>query len=480
MAEPRTINDLFKQSMERFGSNVVMRFKRDRQWHDITGAALRERVWNVALALDREGVAPGDRVALLAESCPEWSLTDYAILATGAVNVPIYPTQTVDQVAYILRDSGARTLFVSNVRQLKRVRGALDGFKAKERPRVILFEAPKEGGLEEGMTTLGDLEGIGAAERAARPGRFEEIAARAEPEDLATIIYTSGTTGEPKGVMLTHRNLVSNALSSGSVFELRPDDSALSFLPLSHVFERTVLYIYLSFGVQINYARGVETVAEDIKEVRPTVVTAVPRLFEKIYATINKRAAEATPFQQKIFNRAIEVGREVAVRRDRGQRVPVRMALEHRVLDAQGRPIEGLRAAGVPIIGTSPGDINRAGDRELFKQILDQLGASALAERGRSGVVRQDPRPRTRARSRRLGALESAGDARHQADVHDRLVVRPEKLERAPEVAGRWLGGLRVHRARGKHPSSHAGRRWPEARCCSAPARGSVEICASD
>ena len=333
MAEPRTINDLFRQSMERFGSNVVMRFKRDRQWHDITGAALRERVWNVALALDREGVAPGDRVALLAESCPEWSLTDYAILATGAVNVPIYPTQTVDQVAYILRDSGARTLFVSNVRQLKRVRGALDGFKAKERPRVILFEAPKEGGLEEGMTTLGDLEGIGAAERAARPGRFEEIAARAEPEDLATIIYTSGTTGEPKGVMLTHRNLVSNALSSGSVFELRPDDSALSFLPLSHVFERTVLYIYLSFGVQINYARGVETVAEDIKEVRPTVVTAVPRLFEKIYATINKRAAEATPFQQKIFNRAIEVGREVAVRRDRGQRVPVRMALEHRVLD---------------------------------------------------------------------------------------------------------------------------------------------------
>ncbi|MFN0085018.1 MAG: AMP-dependent synthetase/ligase [Blastocatellia bacterium] len=339
MTEPRTINDLFRQSMERFASNVVMRFRRDKTWQGITGAELRERVWNVALALDREGVNPGDRIALLAESCPEWSLTDYAILAVGAVNVPIYPTQTVDQVAYILRDSGARMLFVSNARQLKRVRQALDSFKAKERPRIILFEDPKEGASpdsppsEDGLTTLGALERIGAAERAAHPGRFEEISRRAAAEDLATIIYTSGTTGEPKGVMLTHRNLVSNALDSGSVFELEPNDTALSFLPLSHVFERTVLYIYLSFGVQINYARGVETVAEDIKEVRPTIVTAVPRLFERIYATINKRAAEATPFRQKIFNRAIEVGREVAVRRDQGKRVPVRMMLEHAALD---------------------------------------------------------------------------------------------------------------------------------------------------
>jgi long-chain acyl-CoA synthetase len=333
MAEPRTINDLFEQSMEKFGANVVMRFRRDKRWHDITGAELRERVRNVAAALHRDGAAPGDRVALLAESCPEWSLTDYAILANGAVNVPIYPTQTVDQVGYILRDSGARTLFISNMRQLKRVRAALESFKGKERPRIILFEEPKEGGIEDGATTLAELEKRGAAENAAHPGLFGEIAARASAEDLATIIYTSGTTGEPKGVMLTHRNLVSNALNSGSVFELEPNDTALSFLPLSHVFERTVLYIYLSFGVQINYARGVETVAEDIREVRPTIVTAVPRLFEKIYATINKRAAEATPFQQKIFNRAIEVGREVAVRRDKGKRVPLRMAMEHRVLD---------------------------------------------------------------------------------------------------------------------------------------------------
>src|SRR5262249_29051586 len=194
---------------------------------------------------------------------------------------------------------------------------------------VILDEPQKEekreGKNENHITTIAALEEAGMKQRANQPELFDQLSGQAKPDDLATIIYTSGTTGEPKGVMLSHRNLVSNALNSGRVFDLRPDDTALSFLPLSHVFERTVRYIYMSFGVQINFARGVETVAEDLKEVRPSVVTAVPRLFEKIYATINKRAAEASPFKQKIFNRAIEVGREVAILRDKGKPVPVKL-----------------------------------------------------------------------------------------------------------------------------------------------------------
>ncbi|MGH9754991.1 MAG: AMP-dependent synthetase/ligase [Blastocatellia bacterium] len=335
---PQTINELFNQAMRERADQVVMRYKRDRRWHDITGAQLDERVRNLALALHRLGVRAGDRVALLAESCPEWSITDYAILANGAINTPIYPTQAVDQVEYILRNSGARMLFISNTKQLRRIQPALDSFKSKERPRLILFEEPKEEKLKEekkagAITILAELEKVGQEERALNPQLYERLSAQSDPDDLATIIYTSGTTGEPKGVMLTHHNLVSNALESGKVFDLRPDDSALSFLPLSHVFERTVLYIYMSFGVQINFARGVETVAEDIKDVRPTVVTAVPRLFEKIYATINKRAAEQSPMKQKIFHRAVEVGREVAILKDRGARVPVRLALELKILD---------------------------------------------------------------------------------------------------------------------------------------------------
>jgi long-chain acyl-CoA synthetase len=323
--------------MRKRARQVVMRYKRDKKWHDIPGAQLLERVRNLALALRRLGVHPGDRVALLAESCPEWSVADYAILANGAVNVPIYPTQTVDQVEFILRNSGAQVLFLSNAKQLRRVLPALDSLKSKERPRLILFEPPKESNPEGGkggeFTSLADLESMGREDGERDPQAFEKLSAQTGPEDLATIIYTSGTTGEPKGVMLSHRNLVSNALNSGKVFDLRPDDTALSFLPLSHVFERTVLYIYMSFGVQINFARGVETVAEDIKEVRPSVVTAVPRLFEKIYATINKRAAEQPPMKQRIFHRAVDVGREVAILRDQGKHVPLILRLELKALD---------------------------------------------------------------------------------------------------------------------------------------------------
>lgn len=332
--EPRTINELFSQAVERRSDRVVMSYKRDKKWHDITGAQLRERVRNLALGLHRLGVRAGDRVALLAESCPEWSMTDYAILSTGAVNVPIYPTQALDQVAFILRNSGARVLFVGSGKLLRRIQPALGLLKKEERPQLILFEQPKDDKEKvDGMMLMEELESSGAELCAQQPELFQQLASQAQAEDLATIIYTSGTTGEPKGVMLTHRNLVSNVLNSGSVFDLRPDDVALSFLPLSHVFERTVLYIYLSFGVQICFARGVETVAEDIKEVRPTVVTAVPRLFERIYATINKRAAEAPPMKQKIFHRAVEVGRQVAILKDQGKSVPLRLALELKVLD---------------------------------------------------------------------------------------------------------------------------------------------------
>ncbi len=330
--EPRTLNELFNQAVQNRADRVVMSYRRDKKWHDITGADLFDRVRKIALGLKKLGVEAGDRIALLAESCPEWSMADYAILANAAINVPIYPTQAVDQVAFILRNSSARVLFISGQRQLRRIQPALESLKGRERPRLILFEEPKDL-KDKDILSLSWLESRGAEELARQPDQYDQMVKQAGSDDLATIIYTSGTTGEPKGVMLTHYNLVSNALRSGEVFDLHDDDVSLSFLPLSHVFERTVLYIYMWLGVRICYARGVETVAEDIKDVRPTVVTAVPRLFEKIYATINKRAAEATPFQQKIFHRSIGVGREVAMLKDQGKRIPLKLRLEHRLMD---------------------------------------------------------------------------------------------------------------------------------------------------
>ncbi len=335
---PGTLNELFLQSIERRGSGVVFSWRKNKEWLEMTAPEVKRRVVRLALGLHGLGVATGDRVALLAESRPEWSLTDYAILANGAVNVPIYPTQAVDQVGFILRNSGARILFVSGGRLLQRIGPALKGMEESERPRVILFDRPEAGDSGAGsgdgsLMGLKDLEEAGEAIEREEPGLFERLAERAGPDDLATIIYTSGTTGVPKGVMLTHRNLVSNTISAGDIFQLEENDIGLSFLPLSHVFERTVLYIYMWRGVRICFARGVETVAEDIKQVRPTIVTAVPRLFERIYATINKRVADATPMQQRIFHRAIRVGRQVAVLRDARRRVPLWLSLEHRLHD---------------------------------------------------------------------------------------------------------------------------------------------------
>lgn len=327
--EPRTINEMFNRAVQQRADQVVMSSKRDNQWLDLTGSELNHRVRNVTVALHQLGLRTGDRVAILAESSPQWSISDYAILANAAITVPIYPTQALDQVEFILRNSGARILFVSSNKQLRRIQPALDSLKSKERPRLIIFEEPKGNSL----MSLVELNKLGAEEHERNSHLYDQLAAQSNPHDVATIIYTSGTTGEPKGVMLSHHNLISNVLRTGEVFDLHDDDVALSFLPLSHVFERTVLYIYMGFGVHVCFARSAESVAEDIKEVRPTIVTAVPRLFEKIYATINKRAAEATPFKQKIFHRAIEVGREFAVLKDQGKRIPIGLALEHKLMD---------------------------------------------------------------------------------------------------------------------------------------------------
>jgi long-chain acyl-CoA synthetase len=335
--EPRTINEVFSRAISRRAADVVMRYKTDRVWHDISGHEMDERVRNVALGLHSLGIRRGDRVAILAESCPEWCISDYAILACGAITVPIYPTQALDQVGFILRNSGTRVLFVSSAKLLKRVWGILDSVKEEADIEIILFEeAREEEKRAPQTTTLATIEARGAQERTRQPQLYQQLLSAPnapEPDDIATIIYTSGTTGEPKGVVLTHRNLVFDTLSAGSIFQLKPDDVALSFLPLSHVFERTVLYIYMHYDVPVAFARGVETVGEDIKEVKPTILTAVPRLFERIYATINKRAAEAPPLQQRIFQRALRVGRQYAVLLDQGKSIPIALALEHRMMD---------------------------------------------------------------------------------------------------------------------------------------------------
>jgi long-chain acyl-CoA synthetase len=321
--KPETLVELLKQSAEARPDREALRFKQNKSWVSMTAEALLARVSNVTLGLYQLGIHKSDRVAILAESGPLWTITDYAVLANGAVNVPIYPTQPPHQVEYILRESEPKLLFVSTARQMKRVDAALRNFPDL---RIISFQAI-EGA--ENVTTFDALEAEGAKLAADRPELFELISADVQPSDLASIIYTSGTTGEPKGVMLTHSNIIFNALASGEFLGIERDGLMLSFLPLSHIFERMVLYLCLHYQVQINYATGIETVATDIQEVRPTLMSTVPRLLEKIYARMQKKAADEGGIKQKIFDWSLGVAR----RSSRLATLPPLLELQRAVAD---------------------------------------------------------------------------------------------------------------------------------------------------
>ncbi|HWH76327.1 MAG TPA: AMP-binding protein, partial [Candidatus Binatus sp.] len=287
------------------------------------------RVRHVALGLADAGICAGDRIALISENRPEWSIVDLAILSAGAVTVPLYTTQSVDQIEYILRDSGARALMVSGGRVLKHAR---KGFEASHLEHVIVFDADSAGGLP-GATSLAAIEGRGAEILSSNPRAFHELTAQGKFEDLATIIYTSGTTGEPKGVMLTHENFISNVRSITVGLPISPADVSLSVLPLSHIFERSVFYVFCYVGVSVHYAASIEQVGEFLREVRPTIMTAVPRLFEKVYHRIVKKGMSAGGMKSKIFERSLAVGQRYAELKDKKQRVPLSLKARHALAD---------------------------------------------------------------------------------------------------------------------------------------------------
>ncbi len=326
-ANPQTLNELFKQAVTSCSARDVVRFKADKQWTGLTGEKFLERVRNLALGLYRRGIRKGDKVAILAESGVQWSLSDYAILANGAINVPIYPTQAPDQVEYILRDSEPKLLFISTARQMRRVDAVLKKF-----PDLLIV--PFQIGIEgEQILSFTVLEEEGGQLAAEKPELFDVLSSDVQPADLASIIYTSGTTGEPKGALLTHANITFNALAAGAYLKIEPDNDMLSFLPMSHIFERMVLYLCLHFGVTINFAGGIETVANDMRDVRPTLMSAVPRLLEKIYARVQKNASEGGKLKKRIFDWASGVANRLADYYAEGKPVPPLLLLQRALAD---------------------------------------------------------------------------------------------------------------------------------------------------
>lgn len=326
---PQTIPHFCLESFRRNNKPDALSYKIGDKWKHLSGTEVIEQIKKIALGLAGLGVKAGDRVAIISENRPEWSLTDLAILSLRAVNVPIYTTQAIEQIRFILENSGAKMLCISGSKILKHAEEAIKSVERLE--RLIFFDAGAVPGSDGRATTISAIKTLGEERLRTEPEAFENYLKEIESSDLATIIYTSGTTGEPKGVMLTHENFVSNIMSISSGLPIRSSDRSLAVLPLSHIFERTVFYVLCANGVAINYCAAFDQLASHLQEVKPTIMTAVPRLFEQVYHKIVKKGKSAGGWKTSLFEWALRVGQEYWTARDTHEKVSASLAAKQAV-----------------------------------------------------------------------------------------------------------------------------------------------------
>jgi long-chain acyl-CoA synthetase len=339
--EIKTLNDIYTVTctLERAAAT---KFKRGGRWVDTSVDEFRDTVRYFATGLFHLGLKPGDRVAILSENRPEWAMADFAILASAAVTVPVYPTLLGWQIEYILNDSGAVAVICSNEEQMKKVAGIRD--HCPHIHNVIVCDPPPA--LPDGVLSFEAVVDTGrSADDAAARARFDELRAKPAPGDVATLVYTSGTTGNPKGAMLTHGNVASNVLATCKVLPIEHGMTGLSILPLSHILERMGDYCYFYRGCTIAYAESVLKVSDNLREIRPHLFAAVPRLFEKMRTAIMDNVAVQPASKQKIFRWALGIAE---------RRLPYRLS---------GKPMPfglGFKSA--------------IADKLVFRKILDRLG----------------------------------------------------------------------------------------------------------
>ena len=293
----------FVEAVDRFASPRAQMHRTAEGWRSITAQEMLRRVAGLSKALGELGIKSSDRVAIFAPNCPEWHIADFAIQGVGASSVPIYFNESPDRLVYIMNDSGARIVFTSGEAQARKIAESRDRITALEH---VIAVAP----LSDLHDDVLRYETLIATAGDADIAEYRKRAAAVSPSQLLTIIYTSGTTGEPKGVMLTHSNVSSNVIDSLKAYDFSPEDLALSFLPLAHVYERTVDYGYLFRGVPVAYVEQIEAVPQALLEVKPTYAAAVPRFFEKIYANILDKGRSETGLKKKIFDWSLRVAQE--------------------------------------------------------------------------------------------------------------------------------------------------------------------------
>jgi long-chain acyl-CoA synthetase len=312
--------DLPFHVMGRFQNATVVGSARGGAVHSVTGKEFFEGVRDLSLGFTALGMDPGERVALIAESRPEWLSVDLAVLAAGGITVPVYPTLSAGQVQYILQDSASSIVVVSTRHQLeklKEVRHQLPALQA-----IVVMDPAAAEGQRPSVISLADVAERGHGRLLGEWGvakQFKDTARAVPPGQLATIIYTSGTTGEPKGVMLTHAALLANLEAAARVLDVSEKDVGLSFLPLSHAFERMVAWVYLYCGVHVVFAESFDTIGRDIGLAKPTVLTGVPRVYEKLRTRVLDKGSNTPGLRGALFRWAIGAGTAVSSKTLRGQ-----------------------------------------------------------------------------------------------------------------------------------------------------------------
>jgi long-chain acyl-CoA synthetase len=302
-----TIGAMFKGQVARYGDRLLMKWREGDTWKELTWNQFYDHACKVGLALITMGIEPGDRVAIFSANSPRWQMVDVGVLSIGAADVPLYATITARQAEYIIKDSGSKVIFVGTADHLARVLEVRDDLP--ELRKIVTMDDTTNDHPD--VITFEDVLKLGG--KNANPDEFDQRLEKVDPEDLSSIVYTSGTTGNPKGVMLSHRNLMSNVSTVSTRVNINDTDNVLSFLPLSHVLERMSGYYGSIYnGCTIAHAGSMDTLVDDIGVIKPEWMVSVPRLYEKIHAGVLANIEAESPVKQKIFNWAVGVGSEVS------------------------------------------------------------------------------------------------------------------------------------------------------------------------
>lgn len=337
MDQPQRLFDVISYQLANYPKEDMLAGKENGQWKKYSTKEVADLTLRFSSGLLKLGVRPGikkneekDKIAIISPNRPEWIITDLACQQLGAVLTPIYPTISETELAYVLNDAEARILFVSDKDLLAKVNAMRDKFPTiREIFTFNKVEGARHWSEIPGMADTADFEQI------------NEIKKNISPEELVTIIYTSGTTGTPKGVMLSHHNIMSNVLACQPYLPVNKEAKALSFLPLNHIFERMVTYLYLCTGVPVYYAENMETIGDNLKEVKPTIFTTVPRLLEKVYEKIMTTGLELKGIKRALFFWAVDIGKRYEINKDQGAWYNLQLKLANKLVFSKWRAALG-------------------------------------------------------------------------------------------------------------------------------------------